>query len=57
MMKFFVILFAIAAIAAIPMVILTIAFQSMILAYCLIGIAVMYTAAIAGLIICDIKGL
>ena len=57
MMKFFVVLFAIATIAAIPMAILAIALQSMILAYCLIGIGVMYTAAIAGLIICAIKGL
>ena len=57
MMKFFVVLFAIAAITAIPMAILTIVFQSMILAYCLIGIAVMYSVAIVGLIVCDSKGL
>ena len=57
MMKFFVILFAIACVLTVPALVLTIALQSMTIGYCFLGIAVLYCVAIAGMIVCEVKGL
>lgn len=57
MMKFFVVLFAVACVLTVPALVLTIALQSLTIGYCFLGIAVLYCIAIVGMIVCDVKGL